>query len=767
LAKNRGLILALGGAAVLLAATLLAYRPIVPLGKDASPAVFSAQRALLILQELVGNNVPHPIGSAANARVRDLIVKRLAWLGYSAQLQTGFVCNDGGACGTPTNIIATLGEPSGNDALLIAAHYDSVPSGPGASDDGAGVASVLEIARILKVRPAPPHPIVLLLTDGEEAGLLGARLFVREHPLAKRINAAVNMDARGVSGPSLMFETGTANAWLMHRYAAATLAPITNSLCYVIYKALPNDTDFTEFKAAAYQGFNLAFVGDVGHYHTPLDNWANASASTIQHQGDNALNALLALETSADPKPPAGEALFFDVFARAVVVLPAKAALPAGMAALVLLLAEAALLLRRGLLGGRQALWGAIAALATLLLGGVLSIAVLALLRVFGALPPLNVDAWIAHPLPMHIASVAMAFGVAGAVSAWAARRAGFWGLWLGAASLMVMLAVAAAALLPGASYLLLLTGIAAVLAPLPCVPGWAAVDFAILVPWFVMLAVLLPLLWLVYPALGALAWPLSTSTLALAASLILPLLAFSTSRARHIMIVLAAALTLGGVLLTLALPVYSSRWPQRINVEYWLDSDADHAHWWVYAASSRLPDAMAAVASFDSIPRARFPGSSSMGFFADAPQWKLAAPQLTQTSAAPAASPNATHYELLLQSARGAQVAFVVFPASAKVQDMVVGTSSGPLRAKLRKLPSGDSRLLVSGMPAGGVRFGIDATSQRLAVQVFDQSYGLPEALSGARSLQRARPKNATSAQDGDTTVVQRTVWLDPAAGR
>ncbi|HEY1859335.1 MAG TPA: M28 family peptidase, partial [Gemmataceae bacterium] len=152
---------------MLLAATLLAYRPVVPRGMDAAPETFSAARALGELRELVGNDDSHPIGSPANARVRGLIVKRLESLGYRTELQSGLVCNDGGVCGVPTNIIATFGEAEGNDALLLAAHYDSVPAGPGASDDGVGVGAVLEIARILQVRPKPRHALVLLVTDGE------------------------------------------------------------------------------------------------------------------------------------------------------------------------------------------------------------------------------------------------------------------------------------------------------------------------------------------------------------------------------------------------------------------------------------------------------------------------------------------------------------------------------------------------------------------------------------------------------------------------
>ena len=771
---NRGLIIAGAGVALLFAATLLAYRTPAPLGPSVSPTVFSAARAQAILKELVGDDVPHPIGSAANSSVRELIVKRLTALGYATELQTGLVCNDFGACGTPVNIIATYGgEVTGKDAVLLAAHYDSVPAGPGASDDGAGVANLLEIARILSVMPARRHPIVLLVTDGEEAGLLGALLFTREHRLAGRVWAAVNMEARGVSGPSLMFETGSANAWLMHMYATAIMRPITNSLCYVVYKMLPNNTDFTVFKAAAYQGFNFAFIGGVAYYHTPLDNWANASAGTIQHQGDNALSAVLALANSTDLHPAAQDSVFFDLFGRAVLVWPIAFVLPAALAALMLLLVEAVLLSRRGELNGPQAAYGAIGALLNLLVGGVLSLGVLALLRILGRSPPMSAPPWIAHPLAMHIGFSALALASAGTVAAWFARRAGFWGFWFGASLLVALLSVVSAVAVPGASYLLLLAAWAAALAALPCLflargrtPTPGAANFAALAPGLILFAVLLPLLLLLYSALGALAWPICTVTLCLTASFLLPMLADATKITRQLVTLLAAGVTFAGISITLLLPMYSPSWPQRVNIEYWVDADSGQAHWWTQAASRRLPHAMASVVKFDPLSRARFTGSPSQGFFADAPALKLAAPEI-EISATSGASPATAHFELRVRSARGASSAFLVFPASARVQHVIVTTQSGPLRAKLHTLRSGDTALVLADIPSAGLKFGIDAAAAPITVRVFDQSYGLPEELPQGRALQQARPQNATSSQDGDVTVVQRTVRLDPTAGR
>src|SRR5271167_4690011 len=166
---NRGLIRSLIGIGLLLAATVTAYRTVPPLGVTASPTEFSAYRARAILEDLGDASVPHPIGSPANAEVRDAIVRRLTALGYAVELESGFVCSGAGACGSPVNVVATQRARADEDgAVLLAAHYDSVAAGPGASDDGAGVASVLEIARALRASPPTRHPIVLLIDEGEE-----------------------------------------------------------------------------------------------------------------------------------------------------------------------------------------------------------------------------------------------------------------------------------------------------------------------------------------------------------------------------------------------------------------------------------------------------------------------------------------------------------------------------------------------------------------------------------------------------------------------
>jgi hypothetical protein len=781
-ARNRGLLLALAGIALLLAATLAAYRPIPPLGPNTSLSAFSAYRATAILRDLVGNGVPHPIGSRADAQLREAIVKRLSALGYATELQSGFVCSDDGVCGSPVNIVARLGTPAtlessapDRDAVLLAAHYDSVPAGPGASDDGAAVASLLEIARILAAQPAPRHPIVLLLTDGEEAGLLGASLFVREHPLSRQIKAAVNLEARGTSGLSLMFETGTANTWLMRLFGSVISRPVTNSLYYVVYKQLENDTDFTVFKTAGYQGYNFAFIGHVGRYHTPLDSVANASASSIQQQGENGLAAVLGLANSPTLRPRVAESGLLDGVGRVMLAWPANFALPAALLSLCLLLAEAVLLLRRREVTAREIMWGWVGTVCTLLLGVALCAGALALLITAGKVPPISRASWISQPLPMHIAAAAIAMLAAGCAGSWLARRAGFWGFWVAAALLAAALSVISAVVMPGASFVPLLTAIAAGLGALPHTlslagsrarPLWST-GFAALLPVAAIFAAALPLLRFLYMALGSLAWPLSTLVLCLAASTLLPLLATASGRARQGVIATAGAIAVAGTAVTLFLPTYSTNWPERINVEYWYDADTGQSHYLALCDSMRLPAAFAAEAHFDPAPRPRFTGSASLAFYAAAPTVALAAPELSVTSQSRAASRAAgvvSHFELRLRSPRGAPEALVVFPASAHVADIGLATATGPTRARLGKLRSGATLLDMVGLPPAGVEFSVDTVGPMpVAVQVFDQSYDLAE----GRNLQRARPVNATSSQDGDLTVVHRTVSLDPTAGR
>ena len=766
LAPRYGLLIAIAGVAILRAATMFAYRP--PAAAAAAPpARFFAQRALGVLHGLVGDGAPHPIGSSANAVVRGKIVARLEALGLAPQLQAGIACDGEGDCGAPVNIVAQLGRgaAANRGAVLLAAHYDSVPAGPGASDDGAGVAAVLEIARALKSMPPTRHPIILLIDDGEEAGLLGAELFVHRHPWAQAVRAAVNLEARGTSGPSLMFETGSANRWLMRLYGRAVRRPMTNSVYYYAYKEMPNDTDFTVFKTAGYQGFNFAFIGDVDRYHTPRDDLAHVDARSIQHQGDNALAALLALANSRSLRTPAGEAVFFDGFSRMVVSWPAAASLWAAILVLLALLGECALLLRTRALAPVELAAGAAAALAHLVLGAAAALGLLLALRALGDPPPAAGYSWIAYPAPLTAAFAALAFLAAGLVGLAAARRAGFWGFWGGGSLVVAACALMLGAALPAMSYLVLLPAAVAALAAAPGVlalvrgrePGATAMMLAAALPLWMFFALLLPLLEFLYPGLGSLAWPVETATLGLATIALLPLLALVGPRQRRNFALAAALAAVCATAVGLALPIYTSAWPQRVDIEYWLDAGTSRAHFAVRADSGRLPGAFARAVRFNPQPQPLFAGSRQRAFFAPAAALALAGPVLETLAAREAGS--MTRYRLKITSPRGASEVVVIFPPQARIAWADLATESGPLRVALGRLAGGARRLDLFALPAAGFEFEVrTALRSPFPVEVFDKTYALPR---DAQCLARSRGADEVGSQDGDLTVVARTVTL------
>ncbi|WP_223839320.1 M28 family peptidase [Saccharopolyspora pogona] len=129
--------------------------------------------------------------------------------------------------------------------------------------------AMLETARALRTGNPLRNDVVLLITDGEEEGLLGAEAFVREHPLVNRGGVVLNREARGVDGPSLMFETTEDNARLVEVFGDAVAHPRGDSSMVAMYRMLPNNTDFTALAKAGFAGLDSAYIEGSSPYHTP------------------------------------------------------------------------------------------------------------------------------------------------------------------------------------------------------------------------------------------------------------------------------------------------------------------------------------------------------------------------------------------------------------------------------------------------------------------------------------------------------------------
>ncbi|CAM3826380.1 M28 family peptidase [Litorimonas haliclonae] len=287
-----------------------------------SDHVFDTAEAFTRLERLLDDETPHPVDSDANDEVRERLVAEITDLGFEPIIRDDFICKpypNSASCARVQNVMFWLNEP-GPEAVMIASHYDSVPAGPGASDDGIGVAASLEIASVLKGRDLA-KPVLVLMTDGEETGLIGAHSFVKKDPFASLIGSVVSMEARGVRGPVAMFQTGTPNQRDIQALKTDIRKPLTSSLAAAVYDIMPSDTDVTEFLPLEPDVANYAVGEGVAFYHTPGDNLANLDKRSLFHMGANGLSAVEAyLETPMDDSE--GQWLYTDIFGFFILSMP-------------------------------------------------------------------------------------------------------------------------------------------------------------------------------------------------------------------------------------------------------------------------------------------------------------------------------------------------------------------------------------------------------------------------------------------------------------
>ena len=614
-----------------------AQRPPAARGADAPPEAFSAARAFARLPAIASE--PHPIGTPANARVRDALLRSLSDLGLEAHVQRAPAVGrrfDGTAI--VENVVGRLPGSVGDGAILLVAHYDSVPGAPGAADNGAAVVAVLETLRALQAGQALANDVMVLFSDGEEVGLLGAEAFVAEHPWLADVGLVLNFEARGSSGPSVLVETSGANGPLIRAFAQAVPYPNASSLASAVYERLPNDTDFSVFRPTGIPGFNFAFIRDAAHYHTPRDALDTLDLASLQHHGEHMLALtrhfgdadLRALEEARD------ERVYVDVLRRWMLHYPTSLALPLTSVALVAWLLLVAAARRRDRVHLRGVVFGALA----LTLALALSVgAGTGLYALMGRLRPDAATRWLAAPY--HAETLMLGFVLAAlATTLLVALLARLFvrpaALALGGALMLVALAFAAAVFLPGASYLPtlpllgLLVGLAFVVLG-PAEPGGA--------PWhpWASLVGALPGLVLVPPFVAegfiGLGLALAAPVLVLAtlgAWLLTPLL--DSLRAPHAA-VLPGALLLASVI-TLALgaerAAFGPDQPRPSNALYVLDPVLEQAF---FASLQDEPDAWTA-AFVDAEPvaaealHALLPGAPTQRQGA-APLIDLAPPQL------------------------------------------------------------------------------------------------------------------------------------------
>lgn len=256
---------------------------------------FDLSRAQAHIDTLARRIGSRPIGSAANREAREYISRELEQSGFAVRLQEADAVDARrGLTAHVVNIIATR-DGQLRDAVALVSHYDSVPDGPGASDDALGVATCLESARVLAQSPMR-HSLFVIVTDGEEAGLMGARAVVSDADVASRVRTYLNFDGTGAGGETFLYESGPGWGSPLTAWAHGAPAPAGGSFAVEIYRRLPNDTDFSILKTTGASGLNFAPLGDSYAYHTDRDIATRVDPSTIRQEIGNTIGTMRALD---------------------------------------------------------------------------------------------------------------------------------------------------------------------------------------------------------------------------------------------------------------------------------------------------------------------------------------------------------------------------------------------------------------------------------------------------------------------------------------
>jgi hypothetical protein len=426
-----------------------------PRAANAGDDVFSSARAMTTVVEMARR--PHPPGSPEHDRVRALAVDRLTELGVEPEVHTHVVVrpprapDDPLRTATVRNVVARIPGSASTGTLLLMAHYDGRTLARGAGDDATGVAAILETLRALQGELPLRNDVLILLTDGEELGLLGARAFVEQHLDSADVKLVLNVEMRGGGGPAMMFETGADNGWAVAQVAAVDPHPAANSLSLEIYRRMPNDTDYSPFRDAGVQGLNSAAIGRGNVYHQRYDDPAHLDEATLQHHGARLLALTRHLGSADLGSVHAPDRGYLVVPGAGMVHYPlARVRLAAGVLALLFVVVGLVVVLRGGRLGGIALGAGVGATTVALSAAGAWALFTWAKGRhpEYGALH----GAAFHEQGPYLMATAAWSVAVGSLLWAVARRWAGLASLALGAGLLPTSLAVALGVTMPGAA---------------------------------------------------------------------------------------------------------------------------------------------------------------------------------------------------------------------------------------------------------------------------------------------------------------------------
>ncbi|KAF9075515.1 hypothetical protein BDP27DRAFT_1415298 [Rhodocollybia butyracea] len=303
---------------------------------------------------------PHPYNSHANDLVRKYLLQRVKTI-QDTYNHTPLVIDDdvvtNGTWSTSlgpgsatyfegNNILVKIQGTSALPAVLFSAHFDSVSTSTGVTDDGMGIVILLQLIRYFAAHP--PHRTVLFnLNNAEEDGLNGAHALL-EHPWVKDSSnpefvnlfgsTFINLEGAGSGGRPLLFRTtdiGSLKSWKnadsphanIISSEAFSLGIVRSGTDFTVYTnalAIQNPANSTDF--APMRGLDFAFYRGRAKYHTKFDSIPDTEGGNkalwAMMQPSWAAGVALANDDVTSMPSVNKQAVYFDLFNAAFIVFP-------------------------------------------------------------------------------------------------------------------------------------------------------------------------------------------------------------------------------------------------------------------------------------------------------------------------------------------------------------------------------------------------------------------------------------------------------------
>ncbi|KAJ5084515.1 Peptidase M28 [Penicillium alfredii] len=225
--------------------------------------------------------------------------------------------------------------PSGKGGVLVNAHYDSVSTGFGATDDGVGVVTCLQLLRYFTTPGhAPRRGLVVLFNNGEEDYLNGARAY-SQHPMAKFAHTFLNLEGAGAGGRATLFRSSDTEVTRAYAKAQHPFGSVLSANGFE-KGLISSQTDYVVFDGMlGLRGLDVAFFEPRARYHTDQDDATHTSMDSLWHMLSAAVATTRELVSDSsdqfdghlrdDGMVPSGSgsrAVWFDVFGSAFAVFP-------------------------------------------------------------------------------------------------------------------------------------------------------------------------------------------------------------------------------------------------------------------------------------------------------------------------------------------------------------------------------------------------------------------------------------------------------------